>query len=263
MPKETAETLLRVSLRSLRHRSGARALADIDFAIARAERLAIIGPNGSGKTTLLSAIARPRPVSFGDITLLGQPLSGISQRRRARHIAVLAQHETPDLRLALEDYVALGRLPHISAAPVAEHRAIVARAIDDVGLGAFRQRPLARLSGGERQRAALARVFAQTPDLLLLDEPTNHLDHPGRAELLALIARKKIATLAVLHDLPLVEAFADRVLLLSEGRQIVCGSPARVLSREYLYPTFGLNSFTLPHPVTGKTLRIFETPDPA
>ncbi|MCS7331008.1 ABC transporter ATP-binding protein, partial [Klebsiella pneumoniae] len=102
--------------------------------------------------------------------------------------------------------------------------------------------------------------LAQTPDLVLLDEPTNHLDPPGREELLSLVKNKGIAVVAVLHDLTLTESFADRVLLLSQGQSVICDTPEKVLVSEYLYPVFGLTSFTVPHPHTGKALRIFEVP---
>ncbi|WP_116397605.1 ATP-binding cassette domain-containing protein, partial [Klebsiella quasipneumoniae] len=88
---------------------------------------------------------------------------------------------------------------------------------------------LGRLSGGQRQRAALARALAQSPDLLLLDEPTNHLDPPGRSALLSLVKNKDISVIAVLHDLPVAEAFADRILVLNESRQVACGTPEAVL----------------------------------
>lgn len=93
----------------------------------------------------------------------------------------------------------------------------------------MRKRSLSALSGGERQRAALARVLAQMPSLVLLDEPTNHLDPSGRVELLSLVKNKGITVVAVLHDLSLIESFADRVLLLSQGRMVLCDTPERVL----------------------------------
>ena len=261
MPNEPPETILTARIASFFHRNGAQALTGIEFAVGRGDCLAVIGPNGSGKTSLLTALLRSTQSGLVDIQLLGQALSRFTLPQRARHVAILSQHEDPDRRLILGDYVALGRLPHLSTASPAIHRAIVERAIRDVGLSSFTRRTLGSLSGGELQRAALARVFAQTPDLLLLDELTNHLDHTARAELLALVKQKSVATVAVLHDLPLVESFADRVLLLREGKQVICGSPAQVLTTKYLYPVFGLKSFTLPHPVTGKVLRIFETPE--
>ncbi len=102
--------------------------------------------------------------------------------------------------------------------------------------------------------------MAQSPDLLLLDEPTNHLDPPGRSALLSLVKNKDIAVIAVLHDLPVAEAFADRILVLNESRQVACGTPEAVLQTPVILPVFGMNSFKVAHPVSGKTLRIFDVP---
>ncbi|MBY5130602.1 ABC transporter ATP-binding protein [Klebsiella pneumoniae] len=232
----------------------------VHFAVKAGECLAIIGPNGSGKTSLVRAISQELTHLKGDILLRGRSMSALSRQQRARLVAVLAQNDTPDTRLSLEDYVALGRIPHAGDVPRNVHDAIVANAIKETGLQRLRRRSLLSLSGGERQRAALARVLAQTPDLVLLDEPTNHLDPPGREELLSLVKNKGIAVVAVLHDLTLTESFADRVLLLSQGQSVICDTPEKVLVSEYLYPVFGLTSFTVPHPHTGKALRIFEVP---
>ncbi|HHG8774961.1 TPA: ABC transporter ATP-binding protein [Raoultella planticola] len=255
------ERVLRVNILSLRRPGGAELLSSVHFEVRAGECLAVIGPNGSGKTSLLRAISRELTSLQGDIQLLGRPVSRLSRPQWAKQVAILAQNDPPDMRLALEDYVALGRIPHARDMPHSMHDAIVTKAIKETGLQGLRTRSLSALSGGERQRAALARVLAQTPSLVLLDEPTNHLDPPGRVELLALVKSKGITVVAVLHDLSLIESFADRVLLLSQGRAVACDTPARVLVPEYLRPALGLTSFTVAHPDTGKTLRIFEVSD--
>lgn len=254
------DPVLSVNIESLPRPGGGELLSGIHFNTAKGECLAVIGPNGSGKTSLLRAIDQELTLRDGDIRIFGRSIATLTRQQRAQQIAVLAQNDAPDLRLALEDYVALGRIPHARDMSRREHEAIVTSAINDTGLQRFRKRSLSALSGGERQRAALARVLAQSPALVLLDEPTNHLDPPGRVELLSLVKSKGITVVAVLHDLSLVESFADRVLLLSQGRAVAWDKPERVLVSEQLYPVFGLTCFTVPHPDTGKALRIFEVP---
>lgn len=250
--------ILHVDGVSLAGHGGALILDNIHFTLRPGEKLAVIGPNGSGKSSLLrTLIGETRPDS-GDIYWRGRALSNWSAAERAKSIAFLAQNDLPDLRLSLEDYVALGRLP-FGEQPAAAKR-IVDQAIEETGLGPLRRHPLGRLSGGQRQRAALARALAQSPDLLLLDEPTNHLDPPGRSALLSLVKNKDIAVIAVLHDLPVAEAFADRILVLNESRQVACGSPEAVLQTPVILPVFGMQSFNVAHPVSGKTLRIFDVP---
>lgn len=261
VPDTAAPSVLDVHIASLLKSRTHALLTNIDFQVRSGECLAIIGPNGSGKSSLLRAINQELALTRGRIALNGQSITTLSRQTRARQIAVLSQNDLPDLRLTLEDYVMLGRIPHVRAQSRAQHYTIVTEAIRDTGLSALRHRTLSALSGGERQRAALARALAQTPDVLLLDEPTNHLDPLARAELLALVKSKGITVLAVLHDLALLEPFADRVLMLAAGRQIAWDTPATVLTNDYLRPVFGLTCIVVPHPETGKTLRIFEVPE--
>jgi iron complex transport system ATP-binding protein len=218
---------LRVDGVSLTGHGGALILDNIHFALRSSEKLAVIGPNGSGKSSLLRAlIGETRPDS-GGIYWRGRALSEWSAAERARSIAFLAQNDLPDLRLSVEDYVALGRLPHGERS--ATGKRIVDEAIGETGLAPLRHRPLGRLSGGQRQ-------------------------------LLSLVKNKDIAVIAVLHDLPVAEAFADRILVLNESRQVACGTPEAVLQTPVILPVFGMNSFKVAHPVSGKTLRIFDVP---
>lgn len=250
--------ILRVDGVSLTGHGGALILDNIHFALRSSEKLAVIGPNGSGKSSLLRALIGETRPDRGGIYWRGRALSEWPAAERARSIAFLAQNDLPDLRLSVEDYVALGRLPHGERS--AAGKRIVDEAIGETGLAPLRYHPLGRLSGGQRQRASLARALAQSPDLLLLDEPTNHLDPPGRSALLSLVKNKDIAVIAVLHDLSVAEAFADRILVLNESRQVACGTPEMVLQTPVILPVFGMNSFKVAHPVSGKTLRIFDVP---
>ncbi|WP_428945580.1 ABC transporter ATP-binding protein [Pantoea sp. FN060301] len=255
--------LLKVEGVSLLSRRKEWVLDNITFSLAEGERVAILGPNGSGKSTLLRTITGECAPDKGILHLRGRPVLSLKAGQRAREIAFLSQNDVPDPRLTLEEYVALGRLPHVGKSSRETDRQIVKEALDDTGLHIQRHRPLGELSGGQQQRAALARALAQTPSLLLLDEPTNHLDPPGRSALLALIKSKGIAVVAVLHDLPLAESFADRILVLREGRQVICDVPEKVLQTPVLFPVFGLESFCVSHPASGKNMRIFDLPHSA
>lgn len=250
--------LLRVEYLNVAHYAGQPLLTDIHFTVGSGECLAIVGPNGSGKSTLLRALLYDPPPASGCVWLGDKPLAQLSRAQRARRIALMSQHDSPSLALTVEEYVSLGCLPHADA--LSAQQATVAQVLDETGLSPLRQRSLAALSGGERQRAFLARALAQRPDLLLLDEPTNHLDPPGRAALLALVRQRGIAVVAVLHDLSLVEPFADRVLVLCQGRQTCWDVPSRALASDCIYPVFGIRSFTVSHPETGLPFRLFDAP---
>jgi iron complex transport system ATP-binding protein len=118
------------------------------------------------------------------------------------------------------------------------------------------------LSGGDQQRVTLARTIAQLNGgsetesrALLLDEPTNHLDPVWQLEALSVastLASGGVAVLAILHDLALASSWADRILLLHEGRVAALGTPEAVLTAERLQTVFQLEATMLPHPIHGR-----------
>ncbi|MFT2798904.1 ABC transporter ATP-binding protein [Serratia sp. N21D137] len=235
-------------------------LDDINFIVNTGERLAIIGPNGSGKSSLLRIIIQENTYYKGNVLFNGRPIKSISVRERSRQIAFLSQTDTPDWRLTLEEYVTLGRLPYVGLFSYAKEQQKINKALENTGLKNLRHRQLGLLSGGQRQRAAFARTLVQEPSLLLLDEPTNHLDPQGRAELMSLVKNQGITVVAVLHDLQLTATFADKVLVLCQGKQVIYDVPDSALRTEIMLPVFGMKSFDVLHPENGHTLKIFEAP---
>ncbi|TFZ53212.1 ABC transporter ATP-binding protein [Serratia proteamaculans] len=258
MPNLPTDSLLSVQNLSLTSPGKVPRINRVSFALQENESVTLIGPNGSGKSTLLRLITCELKPSEGEILFRGTPLSAIPPQQRARSIALLSQHDDADLRLRVNEYVALGRLPWQADKGPSEHLLIVEKAMDDVGIRHLQHLPLGNLSGGERQRAGFARVLAQQPVLLLLDEPTNHLDPLARHQLLSLIHQKKIATLKVLHDLELVQPFSDNVIMMNQGEIVCYGSPDTVLESTHLQQVFGMKSLQVRHPVTGQALRFFE-----
>jgi iron complex transport system ATP-binding protein len=115
---------------------------------------------------------------------------------------------------------------------------VVQQALHDTCMIHLAERRIATLSGGEQQRVLFARALAQTPQLLLLDEPTNHLDLQHQATILSLARiqaeKDSLAVLMALHDLNLVSLYADRVILLENGRIAAQGTPENVLTEEQI-----------------------------
>lgn len=259
MERQFTRSNVLLSVRNLSVPGGTTSLIrNISFDLSVGECIAVIGPNGCGKSTFINALIGT--IARGHISLAGRPLTSYSRKERAKHIALLAQHDEPDPRLRVEEYVTLGRIPHYACSTPAHNTYLVHKALDETGIAALRNQRLGNLSGGERQKAALARAFAQTPSLLLLDEPTNHLDPLARTKILSLVRQKGIATLAVLHDLPLVEPFANRVMVMQDGAMVICDKPHKALSKRIMHQVFGMNSFTVHHPKTGLPIRLFEAP---
>jgi iron complex transport system ATP-binding protein len=215
-----------------------------ELSVRRGEFVTIVGPNGSGKTTLMRAVAGLIPYR-GTIEIDGIALGRLSRPERARRIAYLPQGPVFHWPLAVEEIVALGRLPLTGAAGLsAPDRAAIERAMALSGVADYADRPVTTLSGGERARVALARVLSTEAPIVLADEPTASLD--PRYQLLVLdILRRHAdgggAVLAILHDLGLAARQADRVVVLDKGRIVADGAPRDVLTKARLADTFGVN----------------------
>ena len=226
---------------------GRAALSGIDMEIAPGVFTIVVGPNGAGKTTLLRAMAGLLPSFQGTVTIGAQPLGSLSAFERARRIAYLPQGGSVAWPLSVASVVALGRIPHgerIDALPDGGRRAVAA-AIEAVGLRGFETRPATELSGGERARTLLARALATEAPILLADEPVAALDPRHQLLVLDVLrnrARTGAAVVAVMHDLALAARFADRVLLMSEGRLVADGAPRDILTEDRLAASFGIEA---------------------
>src|SRR5699024_60591 len=143
---------------------------------------------GAGKTTLLRALAGLIPAR-GRIAVHGRGLSELSDRQRARTIAVVSQQPLVPQAMTVSHYVLLGRTAHLGPLGRESGRDLemVDDALGELDLHHLAHRPMGTLSGGERQRALLARAVAQQASILLLDEPTTSLDIAHQHETLAVI----------------------------------------------------------------------------
>ena len=220
-------------------------LRDVTLDVGAGELTIVIGPNGSGKSTLLrvlSGTVRPR---LGTVRLFGRGVSEMPRREVARRVALVSQANEVAFGYRVEQVVMMGRSPHQGGLQLATRDDLDAarEAMGKTGVLALAGRPVAELSGGEQKLVALARAFAQRTDVLLLDEPSAHLDPRHAVELFELVTsevhRRGLACVAVAHDLNLAAAFADRVVLVENGRLRASGSVDDVMTREHLAAVFG------------------------
>ena len=224
---------------------GGRPVVDrVSATVADGEWLALIGPNGAGKTTLLRAIARLVPFA-GDIALAGRPAQELSRGELSRLVAVVPQDPSTPPWMTVAEYVLLGRTPHLG--PLAKEgsrdRDAAARALGRLDLLELANRRLGTLSGGEKQRAVVARALAQEARVVLLDEPTAALDIGHQQQALELLdglrAESGLTLVAAMHDLTLASQYADRMLLLDDGRVVADGTPADVLTEAAIAEHYG------------------------
>lgn len=223
---------------------GRPVLQGVSVAVASGEILAVVGPNGAGKSTLLKTLAGLLAPVAGSVAFDGHPLAGLDRRSLGRLIAYLPQHRVVHWPMRVRSVVALGRLVHRGADGARDANAI-AGALAAMDVTGFAERSVAELSGGERARVLVARALAQEAVVLLADEPTAGLD-PAHA--LALfghfrqLAAAGRSVIVALHDLSLAARFADRVLLLREGRALGAGAPGVVLTAESLAAAYGIRA---------------------
>jgi iron complex transport system ATP-binding protein len=240
-------------------RLGAKEIVrDATLSLAAGELVALVGPNGAGKTTLMRALAGLIPAQ-GTITLGGKPIASLLPRERARAISYLPQGHIFHWPMSVESIVLLGRAPHgdpfSTASP--DDRVAVTRAMATTETQMFLGRAVTTLSGGEKARVALARALATQAPVLLADEPTAALDPRHQLvvmELLHRAARSGNAILAIMHDLTLAARFADRVLVMNEGRIVAAGPPPDALAPERLATVFGIEAATVA--IDGKSVPI-------
>lgn len=156
---------------------------------------------------------------------------------------------------SVEEVVAMGRLPH-PPDPVTDDARVEA-AIDAAELQALRLREVQQLSGGESARTTFARVLAQETPLLLLDEPTAALDLRHQERTLRSVracAEAGACVIVVLHDLNLAAGYADRIVLLEQGRVAADGTPLQVLTEDNLQRVYQQDVVVLEHPRRGVPL---------
>ncbi len=252
--------------------ASATLLEEASLSLAPGELVAVAGPNGAGKSTLIATLAGDRAPAEGRVTLADRPLREWSRSELARRRAVMSTERSVAFAFDVEEVALLGRLPLHGGDPTEEDRSIVRRRLAEVDGSHLAGRSFATLSSGERQRVALAGALAQvTPTAstesveryLLLDEPTSSLDpaHQHLAmRLLRSEARAGLGVLAVLHDLNLAAAYADRVVLMAHARTVAAGTPREVLQPDLLERVFGIPMLVLPHPHRDHPLVIAEPP---
>ncbi|CAK7258703.1 MULTISPECIES: ABC transporter ATP-binding protein [unclassified Shinella] len=212
-----------------------KAVDGIDLKLRAGHTLGVVGESGSGKTTLGLALTR-LIASKGRIAFVGQDIAGHSfseMRPLRRRMQIVFQDPFGSLspRMSVADIVAEGLKVHEPSLSEAERDRRVAAALEETGLDpTTRWRYPHEFSGGQRQRIAIARAMVLKPEFVMLDEPTSALDMSVQAQVVELLrdlqAKHNLAYLFISHDLKVVRALANDIIVM-RGGQVVEKGPAR------------------------------------
>jgi microcin C transport system ATP-binding protein len=222
----------------LRHVVGhVKAVDGVSIAVRRGETLGVVGESGSGKTTLGLALLRLIS-SDGRIVFMGhdvQQRSWKAMRPLRKDMQIVFQDPFGSLspRMPVGEIVAEGLSVHAPQIDAAERRRRVEQALADVGLDpAVRHRFPHEFSGGQRQRIAIARAMVLEPRLVVLDEPTSALDMSVQAQVVDLLRdlqrRRGLTYIFISHDLRVVRALANEVVVMRLGKVVEHGPAERV-----------------------------------
>ena len=242
--------------------NGTAIVKTFDFAAHAGELTALIGPNGSGKSTALKAMARVLPVLAGKVSVGDLDVHRAHSRTVAQSLALLPQGPVAPEGLSVRELVAQGRFPYQTLLRQwsADDAAAVDAAMNAADVARFADRRVSDLSGGQRQRCWIAMVLAQDTPVLLLDEPTTFLDLKVQVDLMQLLqdtARAEHRTIViVLHDLNVAAAFADRLVMMKDGRVVADGAVAEVFVAARLADVFGLEARVISDPESGRPVCI-------
>ncbi|MBV8447480.1 MAG: ABC transporter ATP-binding protein [Hyphomicrobiales bacterium] len=214
-----------------------KAVDGISLKVRAGETVGVVGESGSGKTTLGLALLR-LVSSKGRIVFLGRNIERLRSKalrpmRKDMQVVFQDPYGSLSPRLSVFSIVEEGLTVQKPEMPRAERRAIVARALSDVGIDpATMDRYPHEFSGGQRQRIAIARAMALDPNFVILDEPTSALDMSVQAQIVELLrtlqAKRHLAYIFISHDLRVVRALSNFVIVMRDGKVVEEGTAGEI-----------------------------------
>ena len=233
-----------------------RALDGVTMKVPEGALYAVLGPNGSGKSTLMRALMGLVRPEMGEVRVDGRETKSWTRRSLAKAVGAVPQAEYLAFPISVRDFVGMGRYPHLGLLrPEGEEdRTAVAEAMRRCDVAELGNRDVTTLSGGELQRVRIARALAQEPSGLVLDEPTASLDIRHEMTIFRLLRRsadRGMTVLLITHHINLAARFADRLLLLHEGRVAAEGEVGEVFQERILESVYRWPLAVREDPLTG------------
>lgn len=218
------------------YEDGTEALKGIELQVRRGEKLAIMGANGSGKSTLFLTLNGVRKPTSGRVLIDGVPVTytrkGLLDLRK--RVGIVFQD--PDNQLfsaSVMQEISFGALN--LGVPEHEAKARVEEVMEELNITPFREKPTHFLSGGQKKRVSIADILVMDPEIIILDEPAAALDprHAGMIDhIIDELGKRGITVILSTHDVNKALIWADRVVLLDDGRIIGDGTPEEIFHNE-------------------------------
>jgi microcin C transport system ATP-binding protein len=245
--------------------SHVKAVDGVSLRVRAGETVGVVGESGSGKTTLGLALLRltgcEGPIVFLGRSIAGLPPAAMRPVRRDMQVVFQDPYGSLSPRMTVADIVAEGLVVQGAVGNRAEREAVVAKALTDVGLDpATMNRYPHEFSGGQRQRIAIARAIVLKPKFVVLDEPTSALDRSVQAQIVTLLRdlqrERGLAYLFISHDLKVVRALANYVLVMQNGRVVeegpaeeIFAAPKTAYTQALFAAAFDLQSDAVADPI--------------
>ena len=217
-----------------------KAVDGVTIEIAQSQTVGVVGESGSGKTmlglALLRLISSEGPIRFDHREIQGLGFTALRPLRREMQIVFQDPFSSLSPRLSVAQIVEEGLLVHGLGGSYVERRALISAALEEVGLDPdVQDRYPHEFSGGQRQRVAIARAMVLKPRFVVLDEPTSALDMSVQAQIVDLLRdlqdRHKLAYMFISHDLKVVRALSDHVIVMRDGKVVEEGSTEKIFER--------------------------------
>ena len=219
-------------------------LKDICFKFYPGRFYGILGPNGSGKSTLLDILLGFKTPDKGNVYLFKNDIKKIKKSQIGKKISYVPQSFTFNFPFSVDEIVTMGRYPYIKkfSLPTQRDLEIVEQIQREIDIFKFKHRLITELSGGERQRVMIARALAQDTPIFLLDEPTSNLDIKHSLRILESFKKRVInnnrTVICVFHNINEALFFCDELIFLKDGKIIIGGPTAEVISKDILEQIF-------------------------
>lgn len=228
--------------------SGEPALKNINLTIHEGDYVALLGLNGAGKTTLQLCLNGVVPNSIvgdfeGEILVYGQDTYDTPVRELSKYVGIV--FDNPEFQLSqmtVAEEIALGM--ESLGIPYEEMHRRIGEVLEIVGLSGFEERSPFGLSGGQQQRLSIASALAMQPRVLVMDEPTSNVDPIGKEEIFAVAYKlnreRNMTVIMAEHEVEVMAAYANQIIVMHEGEILLNGSPEEVFSNFDLIQKLGL-----------------------